>query len=212
MTLSPRLIKGGIVQVDPQSLAVRTVVALQYNPDSVSRTLQPSTDDGRDRGQAVRFKGPPLETIRLEAEIDATDQLDRNDRTAAQYGIAPQLARLETLVSPPVAQLRTARELADQGELEIVPPEAPLTLWVWSKSRIVPVRLTELSLAEEAFDERLNPIRVRVTLAMRVLALDDLGVDHPGSGLFLRYQQFKEDLAGRAPRADFSQLGIGGIQ
>ena len=36
----PRLLKGGLVQIDPVSGAVLGVIALQYNPDTLSRTLQ----------------------------------------------------------------------------------------------------------------------------------------------------------------------------
>jgi hypothetical protein len=74
---------------------------MQYNPDTLSRSLQPQavTDDAHDRSQALRLKGPPVETIKLDAEIDATDQLEFPDQNpnAVELGIAPQLAALETL-------------------------------------------------------------------------------------------------------------------
>ena len=85
------------------------------------------------------------------------------------------------------------------GTLEIAPMEAPLTLFVWSKTRIVPVRLTEFSITEEAFDPALNPIRAKVSLGMRVLSVNDLGFDHKGGNLYLAYHQQKEQLAARSP-------------
>ena len=63
------------------------------------------------------------------------------------------------------------------GTLEIVPAEAPLTLFVWSKNRMLPVRITEFSITEEAFDPALNPIRAKVSLGLRVLSVNDLGFD-----------------------------------
>jgi hypothetical protein len=36
---SPRLLKGGIVLIDPDTSAVVRVIALQYNPDTLTRTL-----------------------------------------------------------------------------------------------------------------------------------------------------------------------------
>ena len=75
--------------------------------------------------------------------------------------------------------------------------EAPLTLFVWSKNRIVPVRITDFSITEEAFDPALNPIRAKVSLGMRVLSVDDLGFDHKGGSLFMTYLQQKEQLAAR---------------
>ena len=62
----------------------------------------------------------------------------------------------------------------------------------------MPVRLTEFSITEEAFDPLLNPIRARVSLGMRVLSVNDLGFDQPGSNLFMAYLQNKESLAARS--------------
>ena len=209
---SPRLLKGGIVLLDPTSGAVRRIIALQYNPDSISRTLQvQAIGDSSDRSQALRLKGPPVETIKVEVEIDATDQLELADGTATQVGLYPQLAALETIIYPTSSQLESNNSLAQAGTLEIAPMETALTLFVWSKSRIVPVRLTEFSVTEEAFDPALNPIRAKVSLGMRVLSVDDLGFSHKGGSLFMSYLRTKEQLASRARGGDFSALGITGI-
>lgn len=85
-------------------------------------------------------------------------------------------------------------------------------LFVWSKNRILPVRLTDFSITEEAFDTNLNPIRAKVSLGMRVLSVDDLGFDHKGGSLYMAYQQNKEQLANKMKAGAFSSLGIGGIQ
>src|SRR5262249_9745416 len=116
-----------------------------------------------------------------------------------------------TIVYPPSDRLIANNNLAKSGTLEIAPMIAPLTLFVWSKTRIVPVRVTELSITEEAFDPNLNPIRAKVSLGMRVLSVDDLGFDVKGGDLYLTYQKGKERLATRAPAGTFSALGIGGI-
>ena len=209
---SPRLLKGGIVLLDPTSGAVRRIIALQYNPDSISRTLQvQAIGESGDRSQALRLKGPPVESIKVEVEIDATDQLELADGAATQVGIYPQLAALETIIYPTSSQLESNNSLAQAGTLEIAPMETALTLFVWSKNRIVPVRLTEFSVTEEAFDPALNPIRAKVSLGMRVLSIDDLGFSHKGGSLFMSYLRTKEQLAARAKGGDFSALGITGI-
>src|SRR5215211_1399509 len=96
---SPRLLKGGIVLIDPGTSKVQRIIALQYNPDTLTRTLQVQGIGGEsgDRLEALRLKGPPVETIKLEAEIDATDQLEFPDqnRMAVEVGLYPQLAALE---------------------------------------------------------------------------------------------------------------------
>lgn len=208
---SPRLVKGGLVLVDPGSGAVRTVIALQYNPETLSRTLQVQavgTESG-DRSEALRLKGPPVETFKLDAEITAFDQLDAGDPVASEHGIGPQLAALEAVVYPNTARLQRSDALADSGTLEIASIEAPLSLFVWSRSRIVPVRITDFSVTEEAFDPALNPIRAKVSLGLRVLSVSDLGFAHRGGSLFLAYQQQKERLAGMAAAGTLNALGIG---
>jgi len=212
---SPRLIKGGIVLIDPDTSAVVRVIALQYSPDTLTRTLQVKGvgAESGDRSEVLRLKGPPVETIKVDAEIDAADQMEVADAgsTVSQVGIHPQLAALETIVYPSSSQLLSNNALAQAGTLEIAPMEAPLTLFVWSELRIVPVRLTDFSVTEEAFDPRLNPIRAKVSLGMRVLSVDDLGFAHKGGNLFMVYQQQKERLAAMGAGGSLGQLGIRGI-
>ena len=202
--------KGGIVLIDPMTGAPG-IITLQYNADTLSRTLQVrGASEGGDRSEALRLTGPAVETIKLEAEIDATDQLEFPDQNpdTVQLGLHPQLAVLESLVNPTSEQIGINNILAQLGTIEIAPMESPLTLFVWSKNRIVPVRITEFSITEEAFDPALNPIRAKVSLGMRVLSIDDLGFGHKGSGLFMNYLQQKEALATKSPRAHLNALGI----
>lgn len=209
---SPRLIKGGIVLIDPESGTALRVIPLQYNPDTLSRSLQvKGVGDSGDRSQALRLKGPPVETIKLDAEMDVIDQLEVADGTATEVGLHPQLAALEILVYPASGLLQANNSLAAAGTLEIAPMELPLTLFIWSKNRILPVRITDFSITEEAFDTALNPIRAKVSLGMRVLSVDDLGFSHKGGSLFMTYLQNKERLASRSKSGTLGTLGISGI-
>lgn len=210
---SPKLLKGGIVLIDPITSAVRRIIALQYNPDTISRTLQVQGvgAEGGDRSEALRLKGPPVETVKVDAEIDATDQLEIADGTTTQIGLHAQLAALEIIVYPTSGQLQANNSMAQSGTLEIAPMESPLTVFVWSKQRIVPVRITEFSITEEAFDPSLNPIRAKVSLGLRVLSVNDVAFDHKAGSLFMSYLQNKEQLALRSKSGAFSALGITGF-
>lgn len=214
--ISPRLVKGGIVTMDVDTSAVQSVIALQYNPDTLTRSLQiqsmPGGQDGV-RVDALRLRGPAIETIKLEAELDATDQLEFPNQypLAVQFGLQPQLAQLEMLINPTVETLLADDAMANAGTLEIIPLEQPLTLFVWSKSRVVPVRLTEFSITEEFFDTSLNPIRAKVSLGLRVLTVDDLGFEHPGGRMFMAYLSNKEQLASHAQSVALTVLGLGGL-
>jgi hypothetical protein len=211
---SPRLVKGGIVIIDPDSSAVQRVIPLQYNPESISRTLEVQGAEGGgegDRSEPLRLKGPPVETVTLEVEIDATDGLEEGESVVAEVGLSAHLAALETIVYPKSARLTSNDQLANLGTLEIVPMQAPLTLFVWSRNRLMPVRITQLSITEDAFDPDLNPLRAKVNLGLRVLSVDDLGFSHKGGSLYMIYQQQKERLAERHPGGDLGALGIGEI-
>jgi len=209
---TPKVIKGGIVLLDPVTSAVRRIIAMQYNPDSISRSLQvQGIGESGDRSEALRLKGPPVETIKVEAEIDATDQLEVVNGTAISVGLHPQLSALELIIYPTSAQLQSNNSLAQSGTLEIAPMESALMLFIWSQQRIVPVRLTEFSITEEAFDVNLNPIRAKVSLGMRVLNVNDLGFNHKGGSLFMSYLLNKEQLAKKVSNSAFAALGISGI-
>jgi hypothetical protein len=214
--ISPRLIRGGIVLMDPDTSIVKSVIALQYNPETLSRTLQiqslPGGSDGV-RVDALRLRGPAVETIKFEAELDAADQLEVPTKfpLAPQFGLHSQLAQLEMLVNPIVETLLADDAMANAGTLEILPLEQPLTLFVWSKSRVVPVRITDFSITEEAFDPNLNPIRAKLSLGLRVLTVDDLGFEHPGGRLFLSHLTQKQSLASQATQVALTTLGLGGL-
>jgi hypothetical protein len=209
---SPRVLKAGLALVDPDSGRVQRTISLQYNPDSLSRSLQVqgAGGEGGQRAEPLRMKGPAIETIKLEAEIDATDQLEFPDQNSitVQFGIQPQLAALESLVNPTSSQLLANNAQIMGGTLEIAPMEAPLALFVWGRSRVVPVRVTEFSVTEEAFDQVLNPIRAKVSLGLRVLTVEDFPLGHRGAGLFLSGLQATEQLAVKAVGGVLSALGI----
>ena len=193
--ISPRLLRGGLVVVDPDSGAVQRVITLQYNPDSLSRAFQlkASGADGAAHSEALRLTGPPVQTITVEAELDATDQLEfpaSNAETVAS-GLASQLAAIETLIYPTATSV-----------------QAPLVLFAFGRRRLLPVKLTELSIVEEAFDPMLNPIRAKVRLGLRVLTVNDVGPNGRAGSYAMAAHRQLEQLSGRARGGRLTDLGI----
>jgi len=193
---TPQVMKGAIVGIDPFN-PLASIVVFQYNPDTLTRTLQAQSagTQGGDRSEAMRLKGAPVESIKLDVEIDATDQLERDNALAESLGIYPQLSALEMLIYPKSALVLVNTALLAAGAMEVIPPAAPLTLFIWGPKRILPVRLTEFSITEEAYDVQLNPIRAKVSLGLRVLSYNDLPLTDPGFALFLAHQVVKEAMA-----------------
>ncbi|MFF3455045.1 hypothetical protein ACFYXH_12055 [Streptomyces sp. NPDC002730] len=211
----PKPIRSGIVVVDPERGTPQRIIVLQFNPDTLERSLAPQAaggggdagggGSGGDRNEALRLKGPAEESWKFTAEIDATDQFE----VAAPEGIHPELATLEMLVHPTTAQLREAARLTKKGTIEISPIEMPLTLFTWGSKRVMPVRLTELSINESAFDVNLNPIRASLGIGMKVLSVSDLPAGHRGADLYLAHLAQKERLARAARGGRLAELGLG---
>ena len=196
---SPRLLKGAIIGLDPANPQSSTIV-FQYNPETMTRSLEARSTggtEGGDKSEAFRLTGPPKETITLSIELDAADQLERADPQAVEMGVYPALSALEMLLYPRSSKVIADTELARQGNIEIIPPEAPLTLFVWGPKRVLPVRITGFSITEQAYDTALSPILAKVDLTMYVLSYADLKLTHPGYNLFLAYQIAKENMAAK---------------
>lgn len=191
---SPSLLKGAIVGIDPNN-PLASVIIFQYNPAKMTRTLSTGNSSEGTTSEVTRVSGAPQETIQLDVEIDATDQLEKADATAISMGIYPQLSALEMLLYPKTSSVIVNTALMASGTLEIVPPEAALTLFIWGLKRVVPVRLTQFTINEEAYDTQLNPIVAKVTLGMRVLSYNDFPVTHPGYYTFMAHQVIKETVA-----------------
>ena len=196
---TPRLVKGALVGLDPFN-PLASVIMFQYNPETLTRTLTPQTagaggGSASAPGEALRLTGPPLEEIKLDVVIDATDQLEKGDSLATQMGVYPQLSALEMLLYPKSAVVIANEVLLQAGVIEVIAPEVPLTVLVWGVKRVVPVRLTSFVITEEMFDPNLNPIHAKASLGLRVLNYRDLGLLSPGGALFMAHQVVKEVMA-----------------
>lgn len=204
---APRLIKGSIIGMDIFN-PLASVIIFQYNPKELTRRLQAAT--GQSQGadsEVLRLNGAPSETFDMTVEIDATDQLESGDGMARSMGIYPQLSALEMLLYPKSAQVILNTALMAAGITEVVPPEAPFTLFVWGPKRVVPVKLEGFSITEKEYDPDLNPIRAEVALSLKVLSYNDFNFTHPGFATFMAHQIVKEAMAVAGSVAGVASLG-----
>ena len=191
----PHVLKGALVGIDLFS-PLASVIVFQYNPNTLTRQIQPrgmTANEGA-RSEAQRLTGAPVETISMDVDIDAADQLEQSSSTTVYAGIYPQLSALEMLVYPKSTLVVANTVLAAKGMIELIGPPAPITILVWGLWRVVPVRVEALAVTEEAHDNRLNPTRARVELTLRVLTYSDLQLADPGYYLSLVNQVSKEVL------------------
>jgi hypothetical protein len=203
------ILRGALVAIGPDSEP--NVISFQYNPSTLRRSIQPQMVGGEenDRSQAIRFTGAPVQTVTVEVEIDATDQLDIGDPIAEEFGALPQLSAIELLVYPTLAQINQNQSALASGTMEVAPLTAPRLLFVWGSQRALPVRLNSYDITEEIFDRYLRPIRATVQLSMRVLNYSDLDAGNPEYYDFLVYQQNLVDMAANVAQINNPDAVIG---
>ena len=173
---SPWLLKGALVIFETKLPVPTNIIVFQYNPETVSRTFTQMGGTGQQAETAgdTQPRIPPVETLRMSIEVDAADQLENSNPLAMATGLHPTLAALELLLYPPSSMLILNKALSLFGSSMISPAQAPLVLLVWGLPRVVPVRVTTVSITEQAFDQLLNPIRAKVELGMRSLTVFEL--------------------------------------
>jgi hypothetical protein len=192
---SPKVLKGAIVGLDLFN-PLSSVAIFQYNPEQLSRSVTPNySQAGGGRAEPLRLAGPPAETISVNLSLDLIDQMEQGDSGPLGAGITGYLAAIEMLVYPKTIAVAINQVLMATGTTEVIPPAAPLTLFIYGWKRVVPVKIESLSITETAHDPSLNPIRADVALSMKVLTYNDLAMTHPGYWAFMAHQVIKEVLA-----------------
>lgn len=193
---TPRILKGALVAYQLPDL-FPTVIVFQYNPERLTRSLAGRSAAGGGRGDAQLTDGPPEETITLSVEIDAADQLEQPDSNGVTVanGLHPSLAALEGLLYPSFPVVVANQVLSAFGSAFILGEPAPLALFIWGPKRVLPVRVTSLSITEQAFDVNLNPILARAELSLRVLTYRELDISNPGYWVYMTSFTQKEVMA-----------------
>ena len=180
-----KLIKSGFVQIDEATGQLLHIIVFQYNPETLTRTLEVVAAPPPAPPQ------PPREVIAFTVTFDATDKLEAGDEIAQQEGILPALAALQVLLN--------FRPMT-------------LTVWVSGNKRVVPVHITGMQFVEQAFDPKLNPIRAQVAITLQVLTDQELANDPRGRSLLDAYQLTLQQLAQvEFSNGSLAALGLSGI-
>ena len=181
---SPKLLKGAFVELSRRFAgAVPNVIAFQYNPETLERSFTASAADegGEDadlteEALAMALPGDPVESIRMTLRLDATDDLEAGRAVAEQVGVGDRLAAIEKLLYPePGEGAALLDDVAPAlggllgGDAIAERTRAPVVLFAWGPGRVVPVRLTDFSIEEQAFSTTLYPVRADVSVTLRIL-------------------------------------------
>lgn len=190
-------LNGALVSFMPTPLIpVPNVIVFQFNPESMTHTwtqVEPApAGDGHQPAAPLAVKGQPGESFGFTLAMDALDSIASGGASgglAEISGVYTRLAALEMLMYPASAAgggllgtvtAAVGSALGLGGGAASEPPRdvpvdgMPVVLFVWGIERIVPVRLTTLTITEKLYDSLLNPTHVEAQIALRVLTTDEL--------------------------------------
>ena len=190
--LTMPMLRGALIQYGGGLIGpIPNVVIFQFNPESLSRTLQiPPRPTGATQRETTQAGEKTFEKITFKAHFSAANMLDDGKALAQLFGIGPQLAALEKMVLPSskIAGLIGAAIDAigdalggggdDDAPAQPIPREKyPRILFIWGLTRVLPVTIDSMSISELEYDSLLNPLRAEVDITLSVIAVDDCSDD-----------------------------------
>jgi hypothetical protein len=191
------LLRGALVQYSGGPIGpIPNIVIFQFNPESLSRSLQiPARPTGAGQREQSQAGEPVVERISFKAHFSAADMLEEGKVLAQLFGIGPQLSALEKMVQPSSkiagligAALDAIGDALGGGADEDAPAQPipretyPRVLFIWGLTRVLPVTIDSMSINELDYDSLLNPLRAEVDLKLSVVTVDDCSDDMLGKG------------------------------
>lgn len=196
------LFRGALIEyVDNLSASLPNVVIFQFNPDTLTRTVQapPRPTSGKD-AETYQAGEPSVEKISLKASFSAADDLGQNKELARKFGVGMRLAALEKMVhsAGPLSEAigKTLVKITGAKPRQTIPREIyPRILFIWGKYRVLPVIIESMSITEQQYDLALNPVLAEVSISLAVQEIDKLSDDTVGRGALLYSQSRKDEQA-----------------
>lgn len=204
----PFLMRGAMIEYGSDFLGpLPNVVIFQFNPESLTRTIQiPARPSGAAARETTQAGEPSIEKITLKAQFSAADGMGTGNVLARTMGVGPRLAALEKMVNPAsklsgligaaIDAVGDALGLgggADDAPRQAIPREKyPRILFIWGPFRVLPVVIESMSITELQYDFLLNPIQADVSIGLAVNAIDNCSDDTVGKGA-LEYSNMAKD-------------------
>jgi hypothetical protein len=198
--MAGKYLRGALIEfTETFPLPIPNVIIFQYNPESMTHTWTPATTNPGTPGSAsnpLAITGEPQESFSFTLAMDATDMIADGyaveTALATASGVYTRLAALEMLLFPTAppgggligsvtAALGIGGSSSPDPTRQVPSAQLPTVLFVWGPGRIVPVRVTTLSMTEKLYDAvLLNPTHVEAQIGLRVLTQQELKyVDGP---------------------------------
>lgn len=174
-------LRGAFIAYDPGGYPDRRrVIPFRFNPESLSRSLQletggttggtagaqPGTPSAGGEQAADASTGALKESYSVQVRVDFFDRLDATRELPEELGVAPEIAALEDLLYPAENE---ASAPSSGSEAVSQRPVRPTVLFVWGRKRVVPVRITAMTINETDYNHHLNPVRAEIEVTIEVL-------------------------------------------
>jgi hypothetical protein len=195
--MAGKYLKGAFVQFMPTFLVpLPNVIIFQYNPETMTHTWTPAapevTPNAGNKPNPLAVKGLPGESFSFTLAMDSSDMIADGSPVAVGLatatGLYSRLAALEMLLYPTgsftsnklLGAVSSAIGNALLGSSAQVDPSVPqymmpTVLFVWGPNRILPVRLTSLTITEKLYDSLLlNPTHAEASVGVQVLTPDEV--------------------------------------
>jgi hypothetical protein len=163
---------------EDDNLRYPLTIEFQFNPDSLKRTLKmvsPQEAPGQQGGggaaggvgggQAANNRSADPRDLKNDSTLGESISITAYFDGKEDYfkgNLLPVLSVLEKLMEPV--------ETKQTQAAHVNPPKVlPLVFFWWGERRILPIKITQLSINETEFSPELTPIRAEVSLEMELL-------------------------------------------
>ncbi len=201
------MLRGALIEYGTDLIGpIPNVVIFQFNPETLSRALQvPPRPTGATQRETTQAGEKTFEKISFKAHFSAANMLDEDKVLARLFGIGPQLAALEKMVLPSAKLAGLLGAVIDKIAGAAAPPAPPAQpvprekypriLFIWGPTRVLPVTIDSMTIAEQEYDFLLNPVRAEVDITLSVIAIDQCSDDVLAKGALEYSTLAKEAMA-----------------
>ncbi len=216
-----KMLRGALIEYGSDFLGpLPNVVIFQFNPESLTRTIQiPPRSTGASSRETSQAGEPPVEKVTVNAVFSAADALNKNNPLARAFGVGPQIAALEKMVYPAgklsglvgaaldaIGDAISGSAAGQDGPTQPIPRQSqPRILFIWGLTRVVPVIIESMVVTEEQYDFLLNPIEAQVSIGLAVVPPSQCSDDVIGKGA-LEYTNVAKDAQALLNLANTLQL------
>ena len=180
MTETVNFTKGAFAVYEPDDTATLSrFLPFRFNPEGLQRQLAleqaqdagsaagagASSDSASEQG-ADASSGSLKESFSILLRFDLAEREETKSSLPVEFGVLPEISALEDLLHPAASE---AEAPSDGSEPVRARGRQPLVLMIWGERRVVPVKITGITVNETLFNGKLYPVRAEVEVALEVL-------------------------------------------